>query len=257
MLARSLRDLEVVNRWLGGYRALRQGLAPLREVPEASGPVRILDVGTGDGATLLHLRRWAPPDWRFVGIELSPDIVGVARRRLRTSGSPDPPDERRAGSAPRKSDPSRPVPPPRIRLVRSDGLHLPFEDRSFHAAVCTLTLHHFDDGAAVALVREMARVATRRVVVNDLERSALHYLGARLLSVTVWRNSPVTRHDGPLSVRRSFTRGELRRIGAAAGLRDLRVRRLFLFRLLLEGIPGRGDPDPGGRSGRDHEEEAS
>lgn len=233
-LARSLEDLEAVNRWLGGYRVLRQALAPLRELDEASEPVRILDVGTGDGATLLHLRRWAPPGWRFVGVELSPRIAAVARRRLRASGCPDPPER---GAEP-TSGTARPGPPPRIQLLRGDGLQLPFADDSFHAAVCTLTLHHFDDDTAVDLVREMARVAARKVVVNDLERSTLHYLGARILAATVWRNSPVTRHDGPLSVRRSFTRDELRSIGASAGLGVLRVARRFLFRLLLEGTPG-------------------
>lgn len=233
-LARSLRDLEAVNRWLGGYRALRKGLAPLREPDEPRGPVRVLDVGTGDGAALLHLRRWAPRDWCFVGIELSSEIAAVARRRLRADGVPDP--------------------PPRIQLLRGDGLRLPFADGSFHAVVCTLTLHHFDDDTAVDLLREMARVATRKVVVNDLERSTLHYLGARVLSATIWRNSPVTRHDGPLSVQRSFTRKELWSIGAAAGLGDLRVRRLFLFRLLLEGTPKQAPRGRKGQLGRGHGE---
>ncbi|MDX1567190.1 MAG: hypothetical protein R3223_05265, partial [Longimicrobiales bacterium] len=121
-LARSLRDVEAVNRWLGGYRVLRQALAPLREFHPASGPVRILDVGTGDGATLLHLRRWAPPDWRFVGVELSSRIAAVAHRRLRASGSPDPPD---LDTGP-TSDPTRSDSPSPIRLLRGDGLHLPF-----------------------------------------------------------------------------------------------------------------------------------
>ncbi len=85
----------------------------------------------------------------------------------------------------------------------------------------------------------MARVCRGVVLVNDLERHRLHYLGARALAATVWRHCPVTRYDGPLSVLRSFTRAELEVLGRRAGLLDLRVRRHFPFRLVLEAHPGR------------------
>ena len=53
--------------------------------------------------------------------------------------------------------------------MRGDGLRLPFADRSFDAAYTVLTLHHFRDDAAVCLLQDMARVARRLVVVNDLD----------------------------------------------------------------------------------------
>lgn len=218
-LCRSLDDLAAVNRWLGGYRALRLHLQDL--AGRRRDEIRILDVGAGDAATLLHLRKWAPDGWRFVGAEVHPQVAALALERSRGS------DE--------------------VEIVRADGLQLPFRDRSFDAAFCTLTLHHFDDEDAVALVGEMARVSRLRVVVNDLERSLPHYLGALLLARTLWRNSPITRHDGPLSVRRSFTRAELRAIGRGAGLRKARVHRHAVFRLTLEGRPApRGDGSDGG-----------
>lgn len=208
-LAHSLRDVEAVNRWLGGYRCLRRHLDSLRKETE----IRILDVGAGDGATLLHLRKWAPDGWRFVGLELNPRIARLALHRTSRST--------------------------RIRIVRGNGRRLPFEDDSFDAVICTLTLHHFPDREAVTVVREMARVARRRIVVNDLRRSRTHHLGARLLSATVWRRSPITRHDAPLSVKRSFTVDDLRSIGEAAGLARFQVRRRFLFRVVLDGVPRR------------------
>lgn len=210
-LARSLDDLAAINRWLGGYRALRIHLDDLTRDDDR---VRVLDVGSGDGATLLHLREWAPRRWRFVGVDVHPQVIARARERTRGAEG--------------------------IEIVRADGLRLPFPDRTFDAAVCTLTLHHFGEVEAVALVREMARVSRRRVVVNDLERSLPHYVGALLLAATVWRRSPITRHDGPLSVRRSFTADELRGIGSAAGLGRPRVHRHLVFRLALVGHPAAG-----------------
>ena len=122
-------------------------------------------------------------------------------------------------------------------FVRGDGLRLPLADGSVDIAVCILTLHHFADDAAVALLREMARVARVGVVVSDLRRSLPAWWGARLLAATVWRHNPITRHDGPLSVRRSFTAGELDALGRTAGLTGVRVRPVPLFRLVLEASP--------------------
>jgi hypothetical protein len=121
--------------------------------------------------------------------------------------------------------------------VRADGLVLPLADDGVDIALCTLTLHHFADDAAVALVTEMARVSRLAVLVSDLERTRAHYLGARVLAATVWRGDPITSHDGPLSVLRSFTADELAAIGARAGLGRPHVRRHLPFRLMLEGRP--------------------
>jgi len=104
-------------------------------------------------------------------------------------------------------------------------------------ALCTLTLHHFRNEDALRLLREAARVARVRVVVSDLERTRAAWLGARLLSATLWRTNPITRHDGPLSVRRAFRTGELEELGRRAGLRDVRVRRHLPWRLSLVGRP--------------------
>jgi hypothetical protein len=101
--------------------------------------------------------------------------------------------------------------------------------------ICTLTLHHFPEDEAVLLLREMKRVARDRVLVSDLERSRLNHLGARVLAHTLWRTNRLTRHDGPLSVLRSFTAPELLALGRRAGLRGPVVRRYMPWRLVLEG----------------------
>lgn len=203
-LAHSLEQVAQVNRWLGGTRALRRHLAPCVRRGEA---VRVLDVGTGNGDTLQALGTWARTRgarWRGVGVELSAECARIARGRVDT-------------------------------VVRADALHLPFTDGSFDVALCTLTLHHFADGDAAALVREMARVSRGLVLVNDLERTRPNYWGARALAATLWRGNRITRNDGPLSVLRSFTPPELLEVGKRAGLRGARVRRHFLWRIVLEG----------------------
>ena len=55
-LEHSLTQVTDVNRWLGGDRALRTSLAPLLVCPD---PVRLLDVGAGNGGVALALALWA------------------------------------------------------------------------------------------------------------------------------------------------------------------------------------------------------
>lgn len=224
VLARSLAHVEAVDRWLGGARALKAALA--RRLPPG-GPVRLLDVGTGNGRLLRRVARGHHrPDrpCRALGIELDPASVRIAASESRAA-------ESRAAETPsrRREEP--------VSFVRGDALRLPLADDSVDVAICVLTLHHFDDDTAVAVLGEMARVARSAVVVSDLRRSVPAWIGARLLAATVWRSNPVTRHDGPLSVLRAFTTGELADLARAAGLRRIAVRRAPLFRLILEAVP--------------------
>ena len=110
----------------------------------------------------------------------------------------------------------------------SDGRRLPWPDRSFDVVHASLVIHHLEPPDALAFLREAARVARLGVVVNDLVRARHHWIGARVLLPLMTRNR-YTRHDGPLSVRRAYTRMELRALlagaGAAAGRRGRRVRR--------------------------------
>ena len=209
-LCRSLGQVAAVNRWLGGERSLRHHLAPLR----ASGqPLRILDVGTGSGTVASRILRWgraAGAEWSGVGVDHHPQVLAVARRN--------------ALAAP-------------LRLVRAGALTLPFAARSFDVSLCTLTLHHFTDADAARVLSELGRVTRTLVLVSDLERRVLAYLAARVLSLTWWRRNRLTRNDGPLSVLRAFTPGELLELGQKGGLARARIRRHFPFRLVLEARP--------------------
>jgi SAM-dependent methyltransferase len=218
-LSESLSQVSQVNRLFGGLRALRRHLE--RFLP--AGTLRLLDVGTGNGDTAAELAAWAAARgarWTVTGLDHHAGVLAVARERERRRSGP--------------------------RLVRADALDLPFRSRAFDVSFCTLTLHHFRDEDAVRLIAEMARVTRRTVLVNDLERGTLSYWSARLLSWTLWRRNRITRHDGPLSVLRSFTVAELLALGVQSPLQQPAVRRHFPFRLVLEGMPfGGGSGRPG------------
>jgi SAM-dependent methyltransferase len=198
VLRGNLRDLGRINRWLGGTAASRRALERLlagRTVPHT-----VLDVGTGAADIPLALLERA----------------SRSRRALRVTGV----DSRQEVLAAARAIEPRLAHTPGLELVVSDGRSLQWPDRSFDVVHASLVIHHLEPPDALAFLREAARVARLGVVVNDLVRARHHWIGARVLLPLMTRNR-FTRHDGPLSVRRAYTRMELRALLAGAALRPV------------------------------------
>jgi SAM-dependent methyltransferase len=207
----ALGNVERANRFIGGLRSIRRHLVDFAAGRE---DLTLLDVGVGNGAVPRRLASWlatAGTRLRWVGVDLHSRALRVAA--IESAGGDS------------------------FGLVRADARALPFGDGSFDLATATLTLHHFDDSDCVRVLSEMARVSRMGVIVSDLERHPLHYLGARMLAETWWRGDPVTRHDAPVSVLRAFTPSELAELARRVPFGEARVRRHFPFRLVLEGRP--------------------
>jgi SAM-dependent methyltransferase len=206
LMKRGMRDVERANALFGGRRAAIIELLPaLRELRGAG---RMLDVGTGRGDIPAAAKGAASQigvDLWTVGIDLSQPLV----------------------SAHRSSNDA---------VVRGDALNLPFSDHSVDVVMASQVLHHFTADGAIAVVREMNRVARRRVVISDLRRNLLAAAGLWLGSYPL-RFHPVSRHDGVLSVMRGFVPDELSEIIEIATGHRPRVRRRLGFRLTASWIP--------------------
>lgn len=205
-LAGNLGDLGRVNRWLGGARLTIRGVESLMAKAPPNAPLVILDVGTGAADVPDALVSWGRRSGRPIGV-LATDASAEILARARPT-SPD------------------------IQLAVADGRRLPLADRAVDVSVCSLVLHHLGPEDAVTLLREMARVARRGIVVNDLVRSWLGYAGALLLARLATRNR-LTRHDAPLSVRRAYTQSELRDLLRAAGLDPVGMHEFLGYRVAL------------------------
>jgi methyltransferase family protein len=121
---------------------------------------------------------------------------------------------------------------PEIALVQADAGALPLREDSVEIAHAALTLHHLDADGAAACLAQMA-AAARLTIVNDLLRTqptlALVWLATRVL-----RLHPVSRHDGPVSVRRAWSADELATLAGKAGRRARVARYPWLGRLVAE-----------------------
>ena len=81
-LERALYDLRAVNRWLGGYATIREGVGALADGREH---LRVLDLGSGLADIPEHLVRWGDARGvhvEVVALEANTATVEYARRYL-------------------------------------------------------------------------------------------------------------------------------------------------------------------------------
>jgi SAM-dependent methyltransferase len=191
---KSLADLRFVNRWLSGRSGLLRAVAP--HLPERG---RLLDVGCGSGDVAAYLSAALARPVFTVGVDLKPLHLREA--------------------------------PAVVRRVAADVWRLPFPDRSVDVVTASLFLHHFAEAELGRLLRELARVGRRAIVVSDLERALVPFVFARVVFPLAFKTR-VSVHDGLVSIRRGFREAELRAGFVAAGLGGVAIRRQFPYRLL-------------------------
>jgi 2-polyprenyl-3-methyl-5-hydroxy-6-metoxy-1,4-benzoquinol methylase len=203
----NLGDLQRVNWYLGSQWVVLDTIRRLWRHAGRPKCWRILDIGTGAGDMPAALVRWSQRQ----GVHLTAVAIDNQWRILRYA---------------------RTMLQPSSAVLLADGLQLPFRAQTFDVVVCSSMLHHLEWPEGIALLQAMAAVARYGVVVNDLMRGWLPYYGAKLLLPILSRNH-LTRHDGPLSVLRAYSVGEVREMARVAGLAGAQVHTVLAYRLLL------------------------
>ncbi|MDQ2932272.1 MAG: methyltransferase domain-containing protein [Gemmatimonadota bacterium] len=206
--ARSHADVARANTIFGGSRAVQVELAAALESTK-SRSLSLLDVGTGSGDIPSDVRE----TWRARGMTITAFGLDISFSLLR--------DTRDSGLVP----------------ICADALSLPIASKSVDIVICSQTLHHFEAADAIAVLRELDRVARVRVIVSDLRRSWLAAAGIWLASYPLGFH-PVSRHDGVVSVLRGFTPDELTQLVHRATAQPAVARRHLGFRTTASWLPG-------------------
>jgi 2-polyprenyl-3-methyl-5-hydroxy-6-metoxy-1,4-benzoquinol methylase len=174
------------------------------------GAIRILDVGYGDGDMLRRIAKWA------AGIGQEVDLVGIDLNP-------------RSETAARTSTPSD------LKIEYRTGDYADLSDEPWDVVISSLVAHHMTHDQLVAFLRFMDTYAKEGWFVNDLHRHGFAYLGYPLLA-TLMRWHPIVKHDGQLSIARSYRPGEWAPILKEAGTEGANVARRFPFRLCVSKI---------------------
>lgn len=190
---RSRRDLVRVHRAMGTRGLVSRGWQALVSPARASAPLRILELGAGDGSLLLGLARSLAPRWPQVQLCLMDrqDIVSPATlagfAEVGWSAQVQVADVLAWAASP--NDAPAGMPRSRWDLITT-----------------TLFLHHFEGGALDLL---LAAVASRcdRFFACEPERSWRALAGSHLVGAL--GANAVTRADAVLSVRAGFCHEEI------------------------------------------------
>ena len=203
-LAQNLGDIRRLNR-IGATQTIVRQVAPFLARLGAGRTLRILDVGTGGADIPLAIARWAREHGhrlRILALDVHPTILAYAARAARDT--------------------------PEVRVIGGDALDAPIRPGSVDLALCSLVLHHLPEDAVVGLLSRLAGLVRIGFIVNDFRRGRLAWAAVWLATHLTGCGS-MARHDGPLSVRRAYTRAELARLSTRAGL-DIRWHRAPAFR---------------------------
>jgi 2-polyprenyl-3-methyl-5-hydroxy-6-metoxy-1,4-benzoquinol methylase len=163
----------------------------------------VVDVGFGHGDMLRAIAGWARDRGlkvRLTGVDLNPRSVPVAVAAT----------------------------DPLLGIRYLTGAAEALEERP-DFIISSLVAHHMGDDELIGFIRWMEATAVRGWFINDLHRHWLAWAGFRVLAVLFgWHE--IVRHDGALSVRRAFVRGDWQRLLGAAGVQGVAVRWHLPFR---------------------------
>jgi SAM-dependent methyltransferase len=177
----NLRELETINRYLGGHSATIFALNKLLQHVPAGRPLTIVELGSGGGDNLRaiarYLRKRKQPA-QLIGVDLKTDAVEYARQQS--------------------------VHFPEIDYVVSDYRLFSTKERP-DIVYTSLFCHHLNDEQLVELMHWCQNNSRAGWFFNDLHRHPLAYHAIRLLT-RLFSRSYLVKHDAPLSVKRGFTK---------------------------------------------------
>ncbi len=205
LLVDDLRNLRLMNRYLGNHRLVLRALARLLD---KEGTFSLLDIGTGSGDLPAAVALWARRKGKVARISgLEPNRTTVDEAATQTGDFSE------------------------ISLVRGDGMAPPFRPASFDFVLASQVLHHFPEEGIVSLLHAWAKVARKAIIVSDLIRHPLAYHGIRLFTRLLTRNA-MTLVDAPLSVQRALTLGEWKELMLKANVGTIQAEHAWPFRLV-------------------------
>jgi ubiquinone/menaquinone biosynthesis C-methylase UbiE len=198
-MACCMMDIARVNGLFGGRMITMIHVKRLLAALPADRLITVLDVGTGAGDIPRELVRWARRQGRRIrvfALDRDAATLQIAAQVVRAY--------------------------PEISFLRGDALALPIRPEAVDLTISAMTLHHLEPDAGVQYLAEMDRAARVGFVVNDLVRSRIAHWVVWLITRFITRGA-ISRHDGPLSVKRSYTPREVSGLCEQAGLKGVEV----------------------------------
>lgn len=189
-LDKTLQDLDRINSWLGGNRITIKGVQKLLGNNVDNSPIRIVDLGCGNGTILRKLAAWGERNhynFELTGIDANSHAIEMAKCLTRDQ--------------------------PNIQFKTLNIFDNDFKNLQFDIILCTLTLHHFKDQQIISLLKQLIKQSKRGIIINDLHRSKAAYILFKAFCA-VFVDNEIARKDGLISILRGFKKEDFQRYKA-------------------------------------------
>lgn len=207
-LEQNLKELEIINKRLGGYSPIFRGLRAL--ISDRSKTYRIVDIGSGGGDTLKQVADWGRRHnfkLRLTGVDLKQEAVDYAGKNC--------------------------INYQEINFCLKDYRAYNSEENQTDIVIASLFCHHLGEEALREFIVRTVRGARLGVIINDLHRHPIAYYSIKWL-IRFFSKSYLVKNDAPLSVLRGFKRKELQQIVQKAGIKkNFSIQWMWAFRWLL------------------------
>jgi len=167
-----LYQLGRINKYLGCNGKL------IKIIKNAAGVESILDVGCGGGQIAWQLAK-SFPKAKVVGIDINPDAINFANSFNEKLSN--------------------------LKYELKNIPELTEKEKSYDIVTSTLVCHHLTDDQIVDFLKRAQKVAKKKIVLNDLQRSWVSYLASKIIMPIFFPNRLV-RNDSALSIKKSFRR---------------------------------------------------
>jgi 2-polyprenyl-3-methyl-5-hydroxy-6-metoxy-1,4-benzoquinol methylase len=206
-LYQNLRELDFINRWLGGHKVVLDGVRAFLKKNPAAQMISIMEIGSGGGDNLREtgiLLNKKNITYQLRGVDLKEDCVQFAQQQQTIPISYQVCDYQLADTQLQKP----------------------------HYIFNSLFCHHFTDEQLVKMLQWMHKNAEKGFFIADLHRHALAYYSIKCLT-RLFSKSYLVKNDAPLSVLRGFSRKEWENLLQEAGITNYTIRWKWAFRWLI------------------------
>jgi ubiquinone/menaquinone biosynthesis C-methylase UbiE len=204
-IERNMRELDIINTWLGGHAITLSGL---KQLIQHKAEITVCEIGCGGGDNLLAIQQWCGRKkikTTFTGIDINPDCIKIARSKIKD---------------------------PESDFIVCDYRKFSFEKEKPDIIFSSLFCHHFTNDELVTMLEWMQANSGTGFFINDLHRHAAAYYSIKTLT-TLFSRSYLVKNDAPLSVLRGFNKQEWKYLLQKAGIKKNSIQWKWAFRWLI------------------------
>lgn len=205
-LYQNLKELDTVNRFLGGNHLTLKGCSRL--IKNKKHIYTIADFGCGSGDTLRTINDWGNKNgfsFKLTGIDINADTINYAKGKSKNH--------------------------PDINFICADYKADVIQNMKFDIILNCLFCHHLNDDELQSFINMIHANSNTGFIINDLHRHWMAYWSIKIIT-GIFSKSPLVKNDAPLSVWRAFKKEELEILLKKAGIRKYYLRWKWAFRYL-------------------------